>query len=145
MKRLRNSKPGDSNVYLIGSGVASLASAVYLIQDVGIPAANIHVLEQDDIAGGALDGAREPETGLVVRGGRMHEEHYVCSWDLLSRIGALEDPSVSIKNETFEFNQRFVSAAKARLLRDGKIVDVSSFQIPMADQARMLKLMFMYR
>ena len=50
MKLTKNSHPADSRVYLVGSGIASLASAVYLIQDVGMPAANIHILEQDNIA-----------------------------------------------------------------------------------------------
>jgi oleate hydratase len=133
--------PIDSNVYLVGSGIASLASAVYLIEDVGMPAENIHILEQDDITGGALDGAGEPEEGFVIRGGRMHEKHFVCYWDLLSRIASLEDPNVSIKEESFEFNKRYVSDADARLLCDGKKLDVSSFQVPFLDQARMLRLM----
>jgi len=142
MKRVKKSNPTDSEVYLVGSGIASLASAVYLIQDVGLPAANIHILEQGDIIGGALDGAGDPEQGFVVRGGRMHEAHFVCYWDLLSRIGSLEDPNVNIKDESFDFSRRFVSDAKARLLRDGKKLSVSSFQVPVVDQARMLKLMF---
>jgi len=103
MKRLKGKNPTDINVYLIGSGIASLASAVYLIEDAGVPAANIHILEKSDIAGGALDGAGAPDEGFVVRGGRMHEEHFECYWDLLSRIASLEDPDVSVRDETFEF------------------------------------------
>ena len=56
MKRTKNGNPAGSDVYLVGSGIASLASAVYLIQDVGMPGSNIHILEQGKIAGGALDG-----------------------------------------------------------------------------------------
>jgi len=142
MKRAKNGNPIDSRIYLVGSGISSLASAVYLIQDAGVPATNIHILEQNDIVGGALDGAGDPQEGFVTRGGRMHEEHFVCYWDLLSRIGSLEDPDVSVKDESFEFSRRFAANGKARLLRDGKKVDVSSFQVPIGDQARMLKLMF---
>ena len=142
MKRLKGKNPTDINVYLIGSGIASLASAVYLIEDAGVPAANIHILEKSDIAGGALDGAGAPDEGFVVRGGRMHEEHFECYWDLLSRIASLEDPDVSVRDETFEFSRRFIADSHARLLRDGKILDVSSFEVPIMDQARMLKLMF---
>ena len=142
MKRTKNGNPAGSDVYLVGSGIASLASAVYLIQDVGMPGSNIHILEQGKIAGGALDGTGDPEQGFVVRGGRMHEEHFTCYWDLLSRIGSLEDPEFSIRDESFDFSNRFVANAGARLLRDGKILDVSSFEVPVADQARMLKLMF---
>ena len=56
-----------------------------------------HILEQDDIVGGALDGSGEKEEeGFVVRGGRMHEEHYVCYWDLLSNIPSYDDPKISV-------------------------------------------------
>ncbi|MGR3662279.1 MAG: oleate hydratase, partial [Paracoccaceae bacterium] len=83
-KPSRNNSPEKSKVYMIGGGIASLAAAKYLIDDVGVPAGNIHILEQDNILGGAMDGAGEPDDGFVVRGGRMHEAHYTCYWDLLS-------------------------------------------------------------
>jgi len=35
-----------SKVYLIGSGIAGQASAVYLAKDAGIPGENIHILEK---------------------------------------------------------------------------------------------------
>ena len=132
----------DSKVYLIGSGIASLASAVYLEKDAGVPAENIIVLERDPIFGGATDGAGDPDNGFVVRGGRMHEKHYECYWDLLSYIPSLENPDVSVKDESFEFNERFVSNGQARLLQDGKKLDVSSYGLSLAQQADFLKLTF---
>jgi len=132
----------SSRIYLVGGGIASLASAKYLIDDAGVPGGNIHILEQDDIIGGALDGAGEVDDGFVVRGGRMHEKHYVCYWDLLSDIPSLEDPDISVTEESFEFNRRFVSNAQARLLQDGKILDVSSFGLSFKDQTDLLKLTF---
>jgi hypothetical protein len=36
--------PRQAHVYLVGSGIASLASAVYLERDAGVPGPNIHVL-----------------------------------------------------------------------------------------------------
>jgi len=138
----KNSAPRESKVYLIGGGIASLASATYLIKDAGVPGENIHILEQDDILGGALDGAGETDDGYVVRGGRMHEEHYVCYWDLLSNIPSYEDPDVSVTDESFEFNSRFVSNGQARLLKDGKKMDVSSFGLSTSDQADLVKLTF---
>ena len=140
MKREKNSNPKESKVYLIGSGIASLASAVYLIKDAGVPGGNIHILEQDDIAGGACDGIGDTKDGYIIRGGRMHEEQYVCYWDLLSFIPSLEDPSVSVKDESFEFNTRFVARAQARLVKDGKRVDVSSFGLSWGDKIDLLKL-----
>ena len=131
MQRGKNTNPKASKVYLIGSGIASLASAVYLIRDAGVPGGNIHILEQDDVLGGALDGAGDAETGFIIRGGRMHEEHFVCYWDLLSNIPSYDDPGVSVKDESFEFNTRYVAHAQARLLKNGKVMDVSSFGCPL--------------
>ena len=132
----------NAKVYLIGSGIASLASAVYLEKDTNVAAENIIILEKDQIAGGALDGAGDPEKGFVVRGGRMHEKHYECYWELLSHIPSLEDPEVSVRDESYEFNERFVSNGQARLLKDGKKIDVSSYGLSLAQEADFLKLTF---
>ncbi len=142
MKLEKNEETKDLNIYLIGAGIASLASAVYLIKDASVLGENIHILEQDDIAGGACDGAGTTEDGYVVRGGRMHEEHYVCYWDLLSSIPSYDDPNVSITDESFEFNSRFVSHGQARLLKDGKKIDVSTYGLSLRDQAELVKLTF---
>ncbi|MFA6788924.1 MAG: oleate hydratase, partial [Arcobacteraceae bacterium] len=107
MKTQTNNPTKESKVYLIGSGISSLASAVYLIKDADIDPKNIYILEQDNIAGGACDGSGDAKNGYVIRGGRMHEEHYVCYWDLLSLIPSYDNSCVSIKDETFEFNSRF--------------------------------------
>ena len=65
MKEKNNQeKYKNTHVYLIGSGIASLASAVYLEKDAGIPGENIHILEKDKIAGGACDGIGDEEKGI---------------------------------------------------------------------------------
>ena len=142
MKPAKNINSTDSNIYLVGSGIASLASATYLIKDAGIPGKNIHILEQDDKVGGACDGAGDVENGFIVRGGRMHEEHFVCYWDLLSNIPSYEDPDITVKDESFEFSSRFVTDSKARLVKDGKKLDVSSFGLSLRDQRDLFKLTF---
>jgi oleate hydratase len=142
MQRQKNTQPKKSKVYLVGSGIASLASATYLVKDAGIPGENIHILEQDDMPGGALDGSGDAKNGFIIRGGRMHEEHFVCYWDLLSNIPSYDDPNVSVKDECFEFNSRYVSHAQARLLKGGKRMDLSSFGLSLKDQADLLRLTF---
>ena len=136
-KNLKNSK-----VYIIGSGIAGLASAVYLMKDAGISGENIHILEKDLIVGGATDGAGDAEKGYIIRGGRMHEMHYECYWELLSHIPSLEDPTISVRDESYEFNQRFVSNAQARLLKDGKKLDVSSYGLSFSQQMDFIKLTY---
>ena len=142
MKREKNQNLKDTKVFLIGSGIAGLASAVYLVKDAGVPGENIHVIEKDLIPGGATDGAGDEDKGFVVRGGRMHEMHYECYWELLSHIPSLEDPNVSVRDESFDFNKRFVSNGQARLLKNGKILDVSSYGLSFKQQSDFLKLTY---
>jgi len=131
-----------TKVYLVGSGIASLASAVYLIKDAKIEPQNIIILEQDAITGGALDGSGNPKDGYLIRGGRMHEKMYRCYWDLLSNIPSYDDPNITVTEESMEFNERFVSHAQARLLKDGKKVDLSSYGIPKLEQVKLMELLF---
>ena len=72
--------------YFVGGGLASLAGAVYLIQDAGFAGKDIHIIESLSIIGGSNDGSGERSQGFVCRGGRMlNEETYENFWDLTSR------------------------------------------------------------
>jgi oleate hydratase len=82
----QTTEQNDSKVYLIGGGIASLAAAAFLIRDAEVPGRNIVILEQLDRLGGSLDGAGSAEDGYVLRGGRMIESKYVCTYDLFSSI-----------------------------------------------------------
>jgi oleate hydratase len=85
-------------VYLVGAGIASLASAAYLIRDGGISGKNIHILEESAQTGGSMDAHGSPEKGYTMRGGRMFdEEAYTCTYDLLSFIPETGDPGRSVK------------------------------------------------
>lgn len=63
--------PASRHAYLVGSGIASLAAAVFLIRDGKLPGAHIHLLEEASLLGGSLDGAGQADAGYVLRGGRM--------------------------------------------------------------------------
>ena len=80
----------EKNAYLVGSGLASLAAACFLVRDGQMPGANIHILEAMDIAGGACDGIFDASRGYVMRGGREMENHFECLWDLFRSIPSLE-------------------------------------------------------
>ncbi|ABM04562.1 67 kDa myosin-cross-reactive antigen family protein [Psychromonas ingrahamii 37] len=143
MNSKKNQHSQNAKVYLIGSGMSALASAIYLEKDAGVPGKNIHIFEKDNIPGGACDGAGNKYDGFIIRGGRMHEMHYECYWELLSLIPSLENPNISVRDESYAFNERFVSNAQARLLKEGKKLDVSSYGLSLSQQADFLKLTFM--
>jgi oleate hydratase len=130
----------NKQAYFVGGGIAVLAGAAFLIRDGHIPGANIHILEELKVTGGSLDGAGSKENGYVIRGGRMIEEHYVCTYDLFASIPSLTDPDKSVKDEIFEFSQKYVSLSRCRLVKAGHKVDVSSFGLSEKDRLDILSL-----
>ncbi|WP_250528623.1 oleate hydratase [Caballeronia sp. ATUFL_F1_KS4A] len=105
--------------YLVGGGIASLAAAAFLIRDGAIDGHRITILEELDKFGGSLDGARSPTDGYVIRGGRMLESNYVCTYDLFDAIPTLDGRS-TVTKEIFEWNKALRTASKARFVVDGR-------------------------
>ena len=95
----------DKHAYIVGSGLASLAAACFLVRDAQMPGSHIHILEAMDIAGGACDGIYDSSRGYVMRGGREMENHFECLWDLFRSIPSIETPGVSILDEYYWLNK----------------------------------------
>jgi oleate hydratase len=138
--------PKEVNSYLVGGGIASLAAAVHLIQDAGVPAKQIHILESGQVPGGSMDGAGTAEKGYILRGGRMLNFSYVCTYELLSKVPSLTNPSKSIKQELDDFNAvpGNKTNAHARLVATGKdgprIMDVTKMGFEWKDREDLLKI-----
>jgi oleate hydratase len=132
----------NTKAYLVGAGIASLASAAYLIMDSEIPGGNICILEESGEIGGSMDANGSADKGYTMRGGRMFdEEAYTCTYDLLSRIPGTHDPSKSVKEEMFDFNERIKSHSNCRLVEAGKKVDVSGMGFSMRDRLDLIRMM----
>ncbi len=95
----------DKHAYIVGSGLASLAAACFLVRDAQMPGSHIHILEAMDIAGGACDGIYDSSRGYVMRGGREMENHFECLWDLFRSIPSIETPGVSVLDEYYWLNK----------------------------------------
>ncbi|WP_263408955.1 oleate hydratase [Terriglobus tenax] len=127
-ERARNADRSRTHFYLVGGGIASLAAAAFLIRDGGIPGSNITIFEELDRLGGSLDGAGSPEQGYVVRGGRMMESKYLCTYDLFSSIPTL-DRTRTVTQEIFEWNEIIKTHSHSRLLRDGQPINAPEFEL----------------
>ncbi|ADV82911.1 oleate hydratase [Terriglobus saanensis] len=125
-ERARNTDRSDTKVYLVGGGIASLAAAAFLIRDGGVLGKNITIYEELDRLGGSLDGAGSPEEGYVLRGGRMMESKYLCTYDLFSAVPTL-DRSKTVTQEIFEWNEVIKTHSHARLVRDGQPINAPEF------------------
>lgn len=93
------------SAWFVGSGLAALAGAAFLIRDGQVPGHKITILERLDVAGGALDGTKVPEKGYVIRGGREMEDHFETLWDLFRSIPSLEIEGASVLDEFYWLNR----------------------------------------
>jgi oleate hydratase len=136
--------PENTQAYLIGGGIGSLAAAVHLIQDAKVPPKNIHILEALSVPGGSMDGSGNPEEGYVLRGGRMLNFSYVCTYDLLERIPSMKKPEKTVMAELREFNDIHHTSAKARLVAttkdEAEVLDTSTLGFSMLDRLDLIKL-----
>lgn len=119
--------------YIVGGGIAGLATAAYLIRDGGFLGENITILDASPtMNGGSLDEEKLKNglVGYVARGHRFLEEKtYACTFDLFSFIPSLEDSEKSVTDTIFEFNKKVKSYEKGRLVEDEKIIDGHLFEL----------------
>ena len=95
----------EKAAYLIGSGLAALAAACYLVRDGQMAGERIHILEKDPIPGGACDGYQYTDIGYVMRGGREMDNHFRVMWDLFRSIPSIETEGVSVLDEYYWLNK----------------------------------------
>ena len=92
------------SAYIIGSGLAALTAACYLVRDGQMKGEHVHVFEKDPIPGGACDGYKY-DIGYVMRGGREMDNHFEVMWDLLRSIPSLETEGASVLDEYYWLNK----------------------------------------
>ena len=95
----------DKTAWFVGAGLASMASATFMIRDGQMSGDKITILERLKLPGGALDGIKEPKKGFVIRGGREMEDHMECLWDLFRSIPSLEIEGASVLDEFYWLNK----------------------------------------
>ena len=93
------------SAYIVGSGLAALSAACYLVRDAQVKGERVHILEKDSIPGGACDGYQYENVGYVMRGGREMDNHFECMWDLLRSIPSLETDGTSVLDEYYWLNK----------------------------------------
>ena len=122
--------------WIIGSGIAGLAAAFYLIRDGGMKGEDITILDSLSIAGGSLDGSGNAEDGYIVRGGREMNWNYDNFWDLFQDVPALELPEgYSVLDEYRWINDKDPNWSKARLMhKQGQIRDFATLGLSKSHQ-----------
>ena len=93
------------SAYIIGTGLAALSAACYLVRDGQMKGEHIHIFEKDPIPGGACDGFEYPGVGYVMRGGREMDNHFEVMWDLFRSIPSIETEGVGVLDEYYWLNK----------------------------------------
>ncbi|MGP9725173.1 oleate hydratase [Corynebacterium sp. AOP40-9SA-29] len=108
----------DKHAWIVGTGLAGLAAATFLIRDAQMPGKNIHLIEELPLAGGSLDGEERPDIGFITRGGREMENHFECLWDMYRSIPSLEIPGASYLDEYYWLDKDDPNSSNCRLIHD---------------------------
>ena len=95
----------NKSAYIIGSGLAALTAACYLVRDGQMKGEHVHILEKEKLAGGACDGWKYEDVGYVMRGGREMDNHFEVMWDLFHSIPSIETEGVSVLDEYYWLNK----------------------------------------
>lgn len=155
-------KIDQSQIYIVGGGIAGLSAAVFAIRDGGIKGENIHLFEERDVLGGALDAKWGRNKIYSMRGARLiNERAYQCYFDMLSAIPCLADqeemeksgdkylesqrPWRSVKDEIFAFNKTHRLNTVTRLVgKEGARIDHTKLGLRHIDRIAIIALISIF-
>ena len=95
----------SKSAYIIGTGLAGLTAAFYLVRDGQMKGEHIHLLEKHGLAGGSCDGYRDITKGFYMRGGREMDNHFEVMWDVFRDVPSIETPNVTVLDEYYWLNK----------------------------------------
>ncbi len=133
--------------HIVGSGIGSLAAAVYLIQDTGIEASDITIYDADLECGGAMAATSVLENhsgrrAYVLPATRIMEREYRCSYELFSHFPSVSDPNQTLDEDVHEFNWRYPYHDTTRILDEHhKPRSSRHFGVGVADTLKLVWLM----
>jgi oleate hydratase len=108
---------GQKKAFIVGGGIAGLATAAFLVDDAQMPGENITIFEKSNIVGGSMDGTAG-KNGYLSRGERELEPYMECLWYLCSKIPSLDTPGRTVLDETVDVNKDHPIHSESRVLQN---------------------------
>ena len=150
----------QTQIYIVGGGIAGLSAAVFAIRDGKVAGKNIHIFEELKVLGGALDAKLVRKKNYSMRGARLiNRQAYQCYFDMLSAIPCLAEqekfekekykgkysgnyrPKKSLKDEIFEFNETHKLNTATRLVgKQGARIDHTKLGLSKLDRIQIIAL-----
>ncbi len=106
------------SAYIIGTGLAGLTAAFFLVRDGQMKGEHVHLLEKLDLAGGSCDGRKDVTKGFYMRGGREMDNHFEVMWDVFRDVPSIETPDVSVLDEYYWLNKHDPNYSLCRATTD---------------------------
>ena len=106
------------SAYIVGTGLAGLTAAFYLVRDGQMKGEHVHLLEKLDLAGGSCDGRKDVTKGFYMRGGREMDNHFEVMWDVFRDVPSIETPNVSVLDEYYWLNKHDPNYSLCRATTD---------------------------
>jgi oleate hydratase len=118
--------------HIVGGGFGGLAAAAYLIRNAGLSGQDITIYEADQLGGGFfLEGSAKSGYNLP---GSVFDKEFRCAFDLLAAIPTAANPSISVKDQFFTFNNANPFNDRVHILdRDLKVVHEPRFGLSLSD------------
>ena len=128
--------------YIVGGGIAGLATAGFLVDDAQMPGGNITILEKLPDIGGSMDGTHKSQ-GYLCRGERELEPFMECLWYLCSKVPSLENPGRTVLDDIVDFNKDEPIHSECRVLvNQGHIVgNIHDWKLSPRDGSAMLRFL----
>jgi len=142
----RVNAPAPENIelktaHIVGGGIAGLAAAAFLATDASMPPNQIHIYESLPEVGGSMDAAGDHEFGYTSRGERELEARMECLWYLCSKVPSLQDPTLTILDETHRANIDEPIKSHFRLMeRQGQLRDYTGPLMSRHDTKKFMEL-----
>ncbi|MGV9479284.1 oleate hydratase [Gordonia aichiensis] len=130
------------SAYFVGSGLASLAGASFLVRDARLPGEKITIFEELGLPGGSMDGILDEHKGFIIRGGREMEAHFETLWDLFKSIPSLTIDDASVLDEMYWIHKRNPSSNPARAIhgKGAKIDEIKDLTLTRGAAEELMKL-----
>lgn len=115
-------EPEMVQAWLVGSGIASLATAVHLIHHAKVPANQIHIFDTHQGVGGAMKTYGNAEEGYVLHAVSSPYFHEACMENLLAVVPSLQNPRHTLLEVAKEYERygRPKNNATTRIIRQSK-------------------------
>jgi len=134
----------NKSAYVVGTGLAGLAAACFLIRDAQMPGEHITLFEHLPVAGGSCDGIYDATKGFIMRGGREMDNHFECMWDLFKSIPSIVNPGETIFSEYYKLNKEDPNYSLCRVTeKQGQDAHTDKkYGLNKSAEKQLLKLMF---